>query len=93
MLADCLALSVGVSGEIYGVGVFCRFLQFSNDALVVTLFGVGDYFVGRLEVVLDINAQSFGRQIFDMAYRSFNKIVLSQVFIYGLRLRRRFNYY
>src|ERR1043165_3180987 len=43
--------------------------------------------------MFDVYAETLGRQILNVAYRGFNQIVLSEIFIYRLRLRRRFNYY
>ena len=91
VLADGLALAVRVGGKIDGVRVFGGLLQFRHDSFVVSFSGVRNYFVGWLEIIVDINSQAFGRQIFDVAYRGFNQIVLSQIFIDCFRLRRRFN--
>src|ERR1043165_2136145 len=43
--------------------------------------------------MFDVYAETFGWQILDMAYRSLNQIVLSEILIYCLRLRRRLNDY
>src|SRR5690349_25024587 len=43
--------------------------------------------------MFDVYAETFRWQILNVAYRSFNQIVLSQVFIYCLSLSWRFNDY
>ena len=93
MLADRFAFTIRVSGEIDGVSFFGGLLQLGNDLLVVALFRIGNYFVGRFEIVFDVNAQAFRRQIFDMADRGHHQIVLSEIFIDRFRLGGRFNYY
>ena len=93
MLANRFTFSVRVSREIDVVCGFGGGLQLRNNLLIVSFFGIGNYFVGRFEIVVDINSQTLGRQILDVAYRGLNQIVLSQILVYGLRLRRRFNYY
>ena len=70
MLTNRLALSIRVSRKVNSVGRFGCLLQFSNDSLVITLAGIRNYFVSRFEIVVDIDAQSFRRQIFDVAYRA-----------------------
>src|SRR5262249_35197975 len=77
MLADCFAFaSVGGCG-INRFSFFCGLLQFRNDLLVVSFLRVRDELVRRLEVVIYIDSESLRRQIFDMAYRGLNQIVLS----------------
>src|SRR6476620_725172 len=43
--------------------------------------------------MFDVYAETFGWQILNVAYRSLNQIVLSEILINCLRLRRRFNDY
>ena len=93
MLANRFTFPVGVSGEIDVICAFGSGLQFRNNPLVVSFFGIGNYFIGGFEIIVDINAQTFGRQILNVAYRGLDQIVLSQILDNGLRLRRRFNYY
>jgi hypothetical protein len=93
VLADRFTFSIRVSREINCASFFGRLLQLGNNLFVVPFPGIRNYFVGRFEIIVDINPQAFGRQIFDVSYRGLNQIVLSQIFIYRLRLRRRFNYY
>ncbi len=90
VLADCLTLTIRVSREVDGVGFFRSLLQLSNDLLVISFSGIWNYFVGRFEIIVDIDAQALARQIFDVAYRGLHQIVLPQIFVYGFRLRRRF---
>jgi hypothetical protein len=92
MLADCFAFAVRVSCEIDSVCFFGGLLQLGNDLFIITLSSIGNYFIGRFEIVVNINSQSFRRQIFNMTYRGLNQIVLTQVFINCLGLCRRLNY-
>jgi hypothetical protein len=91
MLADGLAFSIRVSSEIYRVRFLRSLLQFCNDLFIISLASVGDNFVSGLEIMLDINTQRFRGQIFNVAYRGFNQIVLPQVFIDCFRLGGRFD--
>ena len=52
-----------------------------------------DDFVVRLEAVLDIHREILLGKIFDMTERSFDDVLLAQVFVDGLRLCRRFHDY
>ncbi len=52
-----------------------------------------DDFVARLETVLDVHRQVSLGKILDMAERSFDDILLTQVFVDGFRLCRRLHDY
>ena len=93
MLADCFAFAIRVSGEIDCFGFFRGFLELGNDLLVVSFFRIGNELVSGFEIVFDIDSETFRRQIFNVAYRGLNQIVLSQILVYGFRLCRRFNDY
>ena len=93
MLTDRFAFSVGVGGQIDCLGGFRRLLQIGHDLTVVSLFRIGNDFVFRLKVVLDIDAQPLRRQIFDMPDRSLHDEVFAEIFIDSFRLGRRFDNY
>ena len=59
MLADCFAFPIRVGREIDSVSFFCGLLQFRNDPLIVSFLRVGDEFVRRLEIVFDVDSESF----------------------------------
>ena len=92
MLADCFAFAVGVSGEINSISLFRGLLELRDDLLVISLPGVGNYLVGRLEIMLDVDTQTLRRQILDVAYRCFDQVIITQIFVDCLCLCRRFNY-
>jgi hypothetical protein len=75
VLADRFAFAIRVSREIDRFGFFGRLLQFRNDLLVVSFFVIGNDFVSRFEIVFDVDAETFRRQIFDVAYRGLNNEV------------------
>ncbi len=92
VLADRFAFAIRVSGKIDRVGGLRSLLQIRNDLLVVTLLGVGNDFVMRLEIILDVDAQVFRRQILDMPDRGHHDEVLAEIFIDRFRLGGRFDY-
>ena len=57
----------------------------------LALLGVGNDFVMRLEIILDVHAQVFRRQILDMPDRGHHDVVLAEVFIDRFRLGGRFD--
>ena len=93
VLADGFAFSIRVSGEIDRVSFPGRLLKIGNDLPIVALLGIRDDLVFRLEIVLHIDAQPFGRQIFDMPDRGLHDEVLAEILIDCFRLGRRFDYY
>ena len=52
-----------------------------------------DDFIARFEAVLHIHGQIFLGEILNMAQRSFDDVLLTQIFIDGFRLDRRFHDY
>jgi hypothetical protein len=93
VLANCFAFTIRVSGQVDRIGFFRRLFQIGNNLFVVALFRVGDDLVLGLEVILDIDPQTFGRQIFDMPDRGLHDEVLAEIFIDRFRLGRRFDNY
>jgi hypothetical protein len=89
VLADGLALAVGVGGEVDGLGLLGGLLQLGDDLLVVALLRVRNQLVGRLEVVLHVHAEALRREVFDVAERGHHAIIWAEVFTNRLRLRRR----
>ena len=80
------AFAVRVRRQVNGVGRGCQLLQLGDN-----LFFAGDDDVIGLEVVLDIDAQRALGQIFHVAERGFDREALTQIFLDGLRLGRRFD--
>ncbi len=91
MLADRFAFAIRVGREKDRVGGFRGLLQIRHDFPVVALLGVGDDFVMRLEIILDVDAQVFRGQILDMPDRGHHDVVLAEIFIDSFRLGRRFD--
>ena len=64
VLTNSFAFAVWVSCEINRIGFPGRFLQFGNYLLVVSFSGVGNYFIGRFEIVVYIDTKSLvGRSL------------------------------
>jgi len=57
VLANCFALAVRVSGQVNSVCFLRSRLQLGDDPLVVPLFGCRNNFIGRLEIVKDVDAE------------------------------------
>ena len=93
MLADGFTFTIRIGGEIDRLGSFRGLLQIGNNPFVVTLFRIRDNFVFRLKIILNIDAQTFRRQIFDVPDRGLHDEVLAQIFIDCFRLGRRFDDY
>ena len=66
------------------VGLLRRVLQLLED-----LLAAGDDFVRRLEPFVDVDAELALRQIADVPHRGDDLVVLAEIFVDGLRLRRR----
>ena len=81
-----LAFAVRVRRQIDGVGGGRQLLQLGHN-----LFFAGDDDVIRLEAVGDIDTQSALGQILHVAERSLDGEALTQIFLDGLRLGRRFD--
>src|SRR5581483_2831353 len=84
--ADGFAFTVGVGGDVNRLGVFGGFLQLSDD-----LFLARHDFVSRLEVVFDVHAEAFFREVLDVTDRGENFVIPAQIFVDRFRLRRRFD--
>ena len=91
MLANRFAFAVRVGGKINRGGGLRGLLQIRHDFLVVALLGIGNDFVMRLEIILDVHAQVFRGQILDMPDRGHHDVVLAEIFIDRFRLGRRFD--
>jgi hypothetical protein len=64
MLADRLAFTIRVGGEINRFNLFCGLLKVRNDLFVVALFRIRNDLVFGLEVVLNVDTRPFeGRSL------------------------------
>ncbi len=61
VLADRFAFAIRVGGKIDRVGLFRSLLQFGNDLLVVSFLRIGNEFVGRFEIVLDVDTEALSK--------------------------------
>ena len=86
------AFTIRVSGQIDCRGSLGGLLQIGNNLLVIALLTVGDDFVFRLEIILDVYAQALRRQILDVPDRGHHDEVLAEIFIDRFRLGGRFDY-
>jgi hypothetical protein len=77
VLADRFAFAIRVGGQIDRFGFFRAFFSSATIFLLFRFFESGNQLVSRFEIVFDVNAETFRRQIFDVAYRGLNQIVLS----------------
>jgi hypothetical protein len=77
VLADCFAFAIRVGGEIDSLQLLSQPSSARRRSLVVSFLRIGNQLVSRFEIVLDVNSETFRRQIFDVAYRGLNQIVLS----------------
>src|SRR5579862_1083639 len=83
---DGFAFTVRVRREIDGIGGGSKLFQLGDNFF----FAGNDNVVGR-KIVVDIHTQSALGQILDMPERSFHREALTQIFLDGLRLGRRFD--
>ena len=81
MRADGFAFTIGVGGQVDGVGFLRCLSQALHDVRLV-----GADLVGRLEVALDIDAQLFLGQIHDVAVGRLDRVVAAEIFVDRLRL-------
>ena len=86
MEGNGLALAVRVRRQIDRIRRGCQFFQPGHN-----FFFARNDDVIRLEIVLDIHTQSALGQILHMAERCLNRKARTQIFLDGLRLRRRFD--
>src|SRR5262245_6079545 len=86
--ADGLAFAVRVGRDVDGLGRLSRLFDISDDLLLAW-----HYFIRRLEIIFDVNAEALFRQVLDVADRGDDFEVLAQIFIDCLRLRWRFDDY
>ena len=80
------AFAVRVRGQINRDGSFGQLFQLGHNFLFA---GNDDVLGGK--VAFDVHTQLALRQVFDVAKRGFNFVVLSQVLVDGFRLGRRFD--
>ena len=87
MPADRFAFAIGVGRDVDVRRVLRGVLQLLDDLLArherLVLFG---------EVVVDVHTQLALRQIADVAHRRDHLVVAPEIFVDGLRLRRRFDH-
>ena len=86
MPRDRLSFSIGVGGKINQIRFFGRI----DDVLDDFRFAA-DHFVGRLEIIFQIDAQIAFGKILDMPDRRHDLKIFPQIFFQGLGLRGRFN--
>ncbi len=84
--SDGLAFAVRIRRQINRIHPGRYLLQLGQH-----LFFTGDNHVLRFELVVGIHAQSALGQIFHVAERGLDGKSLSQIFLDGFRLRRRFD--
>ena len=85
--ADRLPFAVRVGRDEDLVGLLRVVLQLLEDLLAAR-----DDLVGRLEALVDVDAELALGQIADVAHRGDDLVVLAEIFVDGLRLRRRFDH-
>ena len=86
--ADCLALPIRVGRDVD----LCRLLRFVLEFLQ-DLLPARKHFVRRLEPFVHVDPQLALGQIADVAHRGDDLVVSSEIFVDGLRLRRRFDHH
>src|ERR1700730_6869796 len=62
MLANGFPFPVRVSSKVNGVRFFGRRLEFCNDFLIVSFPGIRSDLIGRFEIIVAIDTDSFSRQ-------------------------------
>ena len=87
MPADGLPFAVRVGRHEDRVGVLGGVLQLLED-----LLAAGDDLVGRLEALLDVDAELALRQVADVSHRRDDLVVPAEILVDGLRLRRRLHH-
>ncbi len=85
--ANGFTLAVGVGRDEDFCRLFCRGLQLGDD-----LLAAGDDFVRRLEPFVYCYPELAFRKIADVTHRGHDLVVLAEIFIDGLRLRRRLDH-
>ncbi len=88
MKTDGFAFAVGVGGQVNGFDALGGLFQLADEFT----FALDD-FIARLETVLHIHGQIFLGEILNMTQRSFDNVLLAQIFIDGFRLDWRFHDY
>src|SRR5690348_7488886 len=86
MRADGFALAIRVGGDVNSVGLFAELLHFIENFRLA-----GKNRVGRLEILLQIDAQFFFGQILHVAERRADGVVASEIFVDRFRLGGRFD--
>ena len=81
MLADGLALAIGVGREIDGVARLRRPFQIGNYLFIIAFLCVRNDLVVRLEIVIDVHAELAHRQILDMADRRHYGVIGPEIFV------------
>jgi hypothetical protein len=88
VVTDGFAFAIRIGREVHTFHLLGGVFQLRDKFLLAF-----DYLVMRLEIRFHIHREVAFREIFNMTERSLHYELLAQVFVDGLRLRRRFHDY